>query len=91
VAVYDDIIFKVVREAEADLEQRLDSDIVYFNSEIRMNIFPWFREVIEKLAQRLDKKASIAIFLTTPGGQAKSWKNLSRWCVRTTALCTSSC
>jgi membrane-bound ClpP family serine protease len=71
VAVYDDIIFKVVREAEADLEQRLDSDIVYFNSEIRMNIFPWFREVIEKLAQRLDKKASIAIFLTTPGGQAE--------------------
>lgn len=70
-AVYDDIIFKVVRDAEADLERRLDSDIVYFNSEIRMNIFPWFREVIEKLAQRLDKKSSIAIFLTTPGGQAE--------------------
>jgi hypothetical protein len=71
VAVYDDIIFKVVRDAEADLEQRLDADVMYFSSEIRMNIFPWFREVIEKLAQRPEKKDAIAIFLTTPGGQAE--------------------
>jgi len=70
-AVYDDIIFKVVRDAEADLEQRLDADIMYFSSEIRMNIFPWFREVIEKLARRPEKKSAIAIFLTTPGGQAE--------------------
>lgn len=70
-AVYDDIIFKVVRDAEADLEPRLDADIVYFNSEIRMNIFPWFREVIEKLGRRQEKKDAIAIFLTTPGGQAE--------------------
>jgi hypothetical protein len=49
-AAYDDVIFKVVRDAEADLEHRLDADIMYFNSEIRMNIFPWFREAIEKLA-----------------------------------------
>jgi Serine dehydrogenase proteinase len=70
-AAYDDIIFKVVRDAEAELEQRLDADIMYFNGEIRMNIFPWFREVIEKLAQRPDKKSTIAIFLTTPGGQAE--------------------
>jgi ClpP class serine protease len=70
-AVYDDIIFKVVRDAEVDLETRLDADIVYFYSEIRMNIFAWFREVIEKLAQRSGKRHAIAIFLTTPGGQAE--------------------
>jgi membrane-bound ClpP family serine protease len=71
VAVYDDIIFKVVREAEADLETRLDADVVYFNSEIRMDIFPWFREVIEKLFNRDESRSAIAIFLTTPGGQAE--------------------
>jgi hypothetical protein len=38
VAVYDDIIFNDVRAAEADLEQRLDGDVIYFTSEIRMNI-----------------------------------------------------
>lgn len=70
-AVYDDIIFKVVREAEVELERRLDADVMYFNAEIRMNIFPWFREVIEKLAQRPESREAIAIFLTTPGGQAE--------------------
>jgi Serine dehydrogenase proteinase len=38
---------------------------------IRMNVFPWFREIIEKLAQRQARKDDIAIFLTTPGGQAE--------------------
>lgn len=70
-AVYDDIIFKIVRDAEADLESRLDADVVYFNAELRMNIFPWFREVIEKLAQRKEKKKAVSIFLTTTGGQAE--------------------
>jgi hypothetical protein len=71
VAVYDDIIFQVVREAEVDLEKRLDADIVYLNSEMRMNIFMWFREVIEKMSRRKDKRKAIAIFLTTTGGQAE--------------------
>ena len=70
-AVYDDIIFKVVRDAENELENRLDADNIYFNSEIRMNIFSWFREVIEKMAQRTGKRDALAIFLTTPGGQAE--------------------
>lgn len=70
-AVYDDIIFKVVRDAEEDLERRLDADVVYLNSEMRMNIFAWFREVIEKMAAREDKRKAIAIFLTTTGGQAE--------------------
>lgn len=71
-AVYDELIFKVVREAESKLEKLLDADVIYFNAEIRMNIFPWFREVIEKLAQRKKgKKAALAIILTTPGGEAE--------------------
>lgn len=70
-AVYDDIIFQVVRTAEEELENRLDADVVYLNAEMRMNIFSWFREAIEKLGQRPHKKDAIAIFLTTPGGQAE--------------------
>jgi hypothetical protein len=71
VAVYDDIIFQVVRDAEADLESRLDADIVYLNSEMRMNIFSWFREAIEKMSMREGKRKAIAVFLTTTGGQAE--------------------
>ncbi|MFZ1883220.1 MAG: hypothetical protein WAU53_06360 [Rhodoplanes sp.] len=69
--VYDDIIFKVVRDAEADLERRLDADVMYFHGEIRMNIFAWFREIIEKLSQRAANRNAISIFLTTTGGQAE--------------------
>ncbi|MEE3626487.1 ATP-dependent Clp protease proteolytic subunit [Nitrospirillum sp. BR 11752] len=75
-AVYDDIIFQVVREAEADLENLLSANIIYFNSEIRMNIFPWFREIIEKISSSEHKKDEIAIFLTTPGGQAEAAEKL---------------
>lgn len=71
-AVYDDVIFKVIRDAEAELEKRLDADVMYFNSEIRMNLFSWFREVVEKLAQRQERRNTIAICLTTPGGQAEA-------------------
>jgi len=76
VAVYDDLIFGVVREAEVDLETRLSANIVYVNAEIRMNLFSWFREVIEKMAAHSEKKDAVAIFLTTPGGQAEAAEKL---------------
>jgi membrane-bound ClpP family serine protease len=50
--------------------------VLYFNSEIRMNIFAWFRETIEKLSKRPEKKSAIAICLTTPGGQAEAVEKL---------------
>jgi hypothetical protein len=76
VAIYDDIILKAVREAEAELEGKLGSDVMYFNSEIRLNVFSWFRDVVEKLARRADKREAIAICLTTTGGQAEAVEKL---------------
>ncbi len=73
---FEDTIFEFVRDAELDLATRFDADIVYFNSEIRMHVFQWFREVIEKLAARENKKEAIAIFLTTPGGEATAAEKL---------------
>jgi len=87
VAVYDDLIFGVVREAEVDLETRLSANIVYVNAEIRMNLFSWFREVIEKMAAHSEKKDAVAIFLTTPGAKLRP-RSLSRWCGITTNLFT---
>lgn len=75
-AVYDDVIFHVVREASGELEKKLDADILYFNAQIRMNVFTWFRELVEKLAARAEKKKAIAVFLTTPGGQAEAVEKL---------------
>jgi hypothetical protein len=75
-AIYDELIFKAVREAEDRLEGKLNADILYLNSEIRMNIFAWFRETIEKLAQRKEQKDALAIVLQTPGGQAEAAEKL---------------
>jgi Serine dehydrogenase proteinase len=75
-AAYDDIVLKVVREAEAELETRLASDVMYFNSEIRLSVFSWFRDVVEKLARRPQKQDAIAICLTTTGGQAEAVEKL---------------
>ncbi len=75
-AVYDDTIFQIVREAEADLEVRFDANILYFNSPIRMNIFSWFREVVEKLSASANKKDALAVVLTTPGGEAEAAEKL---------------
>jgi hypothetical protein len=74
--IYDDIIFEIVRDTENQLSDMLKADILYFNSEIRMNLFSWFRETVEKLAARSEKKDALAIFLTTPGGQAETVERL---------------
>lgn len=75
-AAYDEIILQAVREAEGELSIKLDADILYFNSEIRMNIFAWFRELVEKLAAKPTRKNAIAIFLSTPGGEAEAAEKL---------------
>ena len=75
-AIYDDIILKVAREAEAELETKLASDVMYFNSEIRLNIFSWFRDVVEKLARRPEKRDAVSVCLTTTGGQAEAVEKL---------------
>lgn len=73
---YEDIIFKVVRDAEAELENRLRADVLYFNADIRMNIFQWFRDSVEKLAARKGASEALAIVLTTSGGQAETVEKL---------------
>jgi len=75
-AAYDEIVMDAAKQAEQELSQSLDADVLYFNAEIRMNIFAWFRELVEKLAARSDRKAAIAIFLTTPGGEAEAAEKL---------------
>jgi Serine dehydrogenase proteinase len=73
---YPDIIFTVVRQHEEDLESGLDADVLYLNSEMRMSIFSWFRETIEELSKRAQKKDAISIVLTTTGGQAEAVEKL---------------
>jgi len=71
-AVYDDIIFSVAKEADKHLAEKLQADVLYYNGPVSMQCFSWFRETVEKMASCADKKAGIAVFLTTGGGQAEA-------------------
>jgi len=71
-AVYDDIIFSVVKEADAYLTDKLNADVLFYNGPISMNCFLWLREIVEKMTTNENKKSAIAVFLTTPGGQAET-------------------
>ena len=67
----DTVIFDVVRESETKIEAILDSDVMYFYGEIRIEINQFFRNFIEKLALREDKKDKLAICISTPGGSVE--------------------
>lgn len=75
-ATYNDRIFEIVQRAQTSLEAKLEADVVYFFGEIRQNLLSWFREIIEKLAARPEKRDALAIVLTTPGGQAEAVEKL---------------
>ncbi len=68
----DTVIFDVIKESEKQLEKILDSDVMYFYGEIRVEAVQLFRNFIEKLAERQEKKNRISIVLTTPGGSAEA-------------------
>lgn len=70
-SAYDEICEKAAKDAEDALEASLKADIIYFNAPIGDAVFPYYRETIEKLISRRDKKEAIAFFLTTAGGSAE--------------------
>ncbi len=69
--INDRVSFEAVERAEKVIETKLKSDVVNFYGEIRPGIIPLFRDVLEALAKRIDKREILSIVLTTPGGQAE--------------------
>lgn len=68
----DTVIFDVIKGSEKKLEDTLDSDVMYYYGEIRVEVIQHFRNFIEKLAEREERKKRISILLTTPGGSAEA-------------------
>ena len=69
--LFDRVVFETVNEAEERVESQLDCDILYYYGELRTNILPLFRDVIENLCSREGKRNALGLCLTTPGGQAE--------------------
>jgi len=69
--VFDQTIFAAVNEAEKKIERKLECDLVFFYGEIRAARIAQYRALIEELARTPTKKDTLAICLTTPGGEAE--------------------
>jgi hypothetical protein len=67
----DTAIFEAVNLSGKAIEKRLDCDLLYFYGEIRHGVVNHFRLRIEQLAAHKAKKETLAICLTTPGGEAE--------------------
>lgn len=68
----DRVIFDTVGEAEEGVEAILDCDMLYYYGELRTGNFTSFRDSIERLAERTEKRTTLGLCLTTPGGQAEA-------------------
>lgn len=68
----DQAIFREIDQSEEHIESHLNSDVIYFYGEIRMSGFQVFRNVIERMAVRSEKKDVLSICIKTPGGEAET-------------------
>lgn len=68
----DRVIFDTVGEAEEGVEAILNCDMLYYYGELRTGNFTSFRDSIERLAERGEKRNALGLCLTTPGGQAEA-------------------
>lgn len=72
IPLLDRVIFDTVGIAEAKVEERLDCDLLYYYGELRTGNFTFFRDSVERLADRDEKRDALGLCLTTPGGQAEA-------------------
>jgi hypothetical protein len=68
----DRVIFDTVGDAESKVEKNLNCDLLYYYGELRTGNFTAFRDSIERLAERPEKRNALGLCLTTPGGQAEA-------------------
>ncbi|MFZ5696139.1 MAG: SDH family Clp fold serine proteinase [Pseudomonadota bacterium] len=68
----DRVIFDTVGKAEEEVEKALDCDMLYYYGELRTGNLTFFKDSIERLAERPDKRQALGLCLTTPGGQAEA-------------------
>jgi hypothetical protein len=72
VQILDEVIFGVVNESEEKVEALLGCDLLYYFGELRTFHIAYVRSAVEKMAARPEKRDTIGICLTTPGGQAEA-------------------
>lgn len=68
----DRVIIDSVETVESTVENRLDCDVLFYYGELRSSNFTAFRDSVERIAERDNKRNALGLCLTTPGGQAEA-------------------
>lgn len=69
--VLDRTLLTEVNKAEESVEQKLDCQLMFFFGEIRSGRLTFFRNFVEQLVRQPTAKKTLAICLTTPGGEVE--------------------
>lgn len=68
----ESVIFEKIRKSEEQIEGLLDSDVIYFFGEIRIDNAQYFRNFLEKVVERGRKSKKLSLCLSTPGGSVEA-------------------
>lgn len=68
----DESILKAIEEKALDLEQELNSNVLFYMGNIHPAYLKPFRNFLEEIASHTEKKSCVSVFLQTPGGSAQT-------------------
>jgi hypothetical protein len=77
-SLLDSVVFDSLADAEVRIEEKVSADVMYFYGVIQPAIFVPFRNFLEHLATRSDKRDALAICLKTPGGSAETTEMMAQ-------------
>ena len=64
----EQIVLDQVNSYAAELEKKLDGDVIYYFGPTHQLLVKPFRDLIERMAARADKRNTLCIFIKTGGG-----------------------
>lgn len=74
---FDRSIFSLIDQRAGELEGKMKSDIVFYHGQIRPVFFRAFRDFIEEVKQKSERKdSSISVVLRTGGGSAETTERM---------------
>jgi len=68
----DKIIGEDLRETRAKLETHFDADVLAYYGAIDTAYMTWFRQCLEKMGDKRERRPKLVVVLSTPGGEVEA-------------------
>lgn len=74
---FDRSIFELVDDRAVDLEERLSTDVIFYNGSIYPHYFRYFRDFVEEVRSESTRtENAVSVFLRTGGGSAETTERM---------------